>query len=130
MTIIPLYAALLTLLFLVLSKRVINTRRKARVAVGDGGNPELTRAIAVHNNFAQYVPLTLLLLAFMELQHAPAWLLHALGIGLLLARLIHAYGVSQMQEQFRLRTIAVGLTFGVLATASACLLAGAVLRTL
>ncbi|HEU4708176.1 MAG TPA: MAPEG family protein [Methylophilaceae bacterium] len=129
MTIVPMYAALLALLFLLLSKRVINTRRKVRVAVGDGGNAELTRAIAVHNNFAQYVPLALLLLAFMELQRAQPMLLHVLGIILLLARVIHAYGVSQMQEPFRLRTVAVGMTFGVIATASAYLLLGAMLRS-
>lgn len=128
MTIIPIYAALLALLFLVLSKRVIDTRRKARVPVGDGGNPELTRAIAVHNNFSQYVPLSLLLLAFMELQGAHVVLLHILCIMLLLGRLIHAYVVSQMQEKFRLRTLAMGLTMGTLGIAAVYLLISPILN--
>jgi uncharacterized membrane protein YecN with MAPEG domain len=131
MIVIPVYAAILALFFLLLSKRVIVMRRKAKVAVGDGGNPELARLIAVHNNFAQYVPIALLLLAFMELQHAPALLLHVLGITLLAGRIIHAHGVSQMQEPFRLRAIAVGLSFAVIATASVYLLLAAfLLRTL
>lgn len=130
MIVTPIYTALLALIFLVLSRRVISTRRKARVSVGDGGNAELTRAIAVHNNFAQYVPLTLLLLVFMELQHAPAWLLHAMGVSLVLARLVHAFGVSRVPENFRLRTLGMGLTFGTISIASAYILISSILRSI
>jgi|GEM_PF-5376160 len=50
--IVPSYTALLTLIFIYLTFRVIKQRRKAKVAIGDGNNPALKRAIAVHNNFA------------------------------------------------------------------------------
>ena len=120
--IVPIYAALLGLLFIVLSIRVTKTRRQARVAVGDGGNPQLQRAIGVHNNFAQYVPLTLLLLAFCEMQQAPAILVHLLCLALLLGRLLHAYGVSQMHENFRFRVTALLLTFGVIGLSALYLL--------
>jgi len=113
MKILPIYAALLTLLYLALSIRTVRARRRARVAVGDGGNPQLLRAMRVHANFAEYVPLALLLLALLELRSAPAWLLHGLGLLLLLARLAHAYGVSQVKENFRFRVVGV---FGSLAT--------------
>ena len=38
MIIVPTYAAILGLLFIYLSRRVVKTRRRERIAVGDGGN--------------------------------------------------------------------------------------------
>lgn len=122
MKILPIYAALLTLLYLALSIRTVRARRRARVAVGDGGNPQLLRAMRVHANFAEYVPLALLLLALLELRSAPAWLLHGLGLLLLLARLAHAYGVSQVKENFRFRVVGVLGSLATLGVAAAWLL--------
>lgn len=105
-----LYAALLALLFLILSVRVIRTRRQERVSVGDGDNPRLRRAIGVHNNFAQYVPFALLLMMFVELAPAPILLVHVLGLLLLVGRILHAWGVGRMPENFRLRSVGITLT--------------------
>ncbi len=112
--VVALYAALLALLYLGLGLRVIRLRRRLKVAVGDGGQPELQRAVRVHANFAEYVPLALVLLLLAELQGAPAWLLHALGLALLVGRLIHARGVSRTREDFRWRVAGMTLTFPVL----------------
>ena len=128
MTIVPTYAAILGLLFIFLSKRVINTRRKERVAIGDGGNPRMQRAIAVHNNFAQYVPLALLLLAFLEMQQDSTILIQILCAALLIARLVHAYGVSQQQENFRFRIAGMLTTFGVIGLTALSLLYSALIR--
>lgn len=116
------YAALLALLFVALSWRTIQLRRRYRVAVGDGGHPELLRAMRVHANFAEYVPLALLLIALVEIGGSPAWLVHLLGAVLLLARCAHAWGVSQTQEDFRFRISGMMATFGVLGVAAAELL--------
>lgn len=124
--IVPFYAALLGILFIVISNRVIKTRRQEHIAIGDGDNPRMQRAIAVHNNFAQYVPLTLLLLTFVEMQQAPTILTHMLCLTLLIARLLHAYGVGQMHENFRFRSIATFTTFGVIGLAAVFLLAQAI----
>ncbi|MEO8418025.1 MAG: MAPEG family protein [Methylophilaceae bacterium] len=124
--IVPFYAALLGILFIVLSSRVIKTRRQERIAIGDGDNPRLQRAIAVHNNFAQYVPLALLLLMFVEMQQAPVLITHVLCLFLLVARLLHAYGVGHMHENFRFRSIAMFLTFSVIGLSAVFLLAQAV----
>lgn len=126
--IVPVYAALLALLFVALSIRVIKTRRRERVAIGDGDNPRLRRAIGVHNNFAQYVPLALLLLAFVELAAAPILLVHILCLMLLVGRCIHAYGVSQESENFRFRTLGMRLTFATIALAAAYLLVTTLIR--
>ena len=130
MTIVPTYAAILGLLFILLSKNVIKTRRRERVAIGDGGNPRVQRAIAVHNNFAQYVPLSLLLLAFLEMQQGSTVLIQILCTALLIARLLHAYGVSQMQENFRFRIAGMLMTFGVIGLTALLLLYSTLIKHL
>ncbi len=71
MLVTPIYAAVLALVFVGLSVRTIRLRRRARIAVGDGGDPRLARAMRVHTNFAEYVPLALLLIYFAESAGAP-----------------------------------------------------------
>ncbi|MBV9890648.1 MAG: MAPEG family protein [Rhizobacter sp.] len=97
-----------------MSIRTLLLRRKLRVAVGDAGNTQLLRAMRVHANFAEYVPFCLLLVAFCELQGTPASWLHAALTGLLVGRLSHAYGVSQVKEPSGLRVLGVALTLTVL----------------
>lgn len=118
----PIYAALLALLFVFLSLRTIRLRRRHRVALGDGENPELRRAMRAHANFAEYVPFALLLVYFVERDGAHLALVHALGLALLAGRLLHAWGVSQPREDFRFRVTGMVLSFGVLLTAALLLL--------
>lgn len=113
MIIVPLYAGILALGFFVLSVKVIGFRRKG-VSLGDGGDPLLLRAIRGHANFAEYVPLALVLMGFLEANHASALLLHGLGIALVIARLLHGYALS-FTEQFAFgRVVGTVLTFSVL----------------
>jgi len=114
MNVTPLYAALLTLLFVSLSARTLRLRRRLRVAVGDGGHPQLLRAMRVHANFAEYAPLALLLIFMFELSGAPRLLLHALCLCLLVGRMAHAYGVSKIRENFRYRVFGMAMTFSAL----------------
>ncbi|MFM4702284.1 MAPEG family protein [Aeromonas bivalvium] len=88
------YAGLLGLLFLLLSIWVVKRRAQFKVAIGEGDAPPLRAAIRAHGNFAEYVPLTLLLLALCELAGtAPLWL-HLAGGMLLLGRMLHAIGIQ------------------------------------
>lgn len=89
----PIYAGLLGILLLVLSYLVSRLRRRNRISIGDGGLPSLTAAIRVQGNFTEYVPLAVILLLILELMGLPAWLLHAIGIALVLGRLLHAQGL-------------------------------------
>lgn len=116
------YAALFGLLYGLLSVRALGQRRKLGVALGDAGNPVLQRALRVHANFAEYVPLCLLLLVLVELQGAPAAGLHAGCSGLLLGRLLHAWGLSQVQETYFFRVSGMALTLTVLNGAAGVLL--------
>jgi len=121
-TILPPYAALLALLFVYLSVRTIGVRRRLQIAIGDKDHPEMQRAMRVHANFAEYVPLGLVMLALVESRAPAAWLMHALCLCLLVGRLLHAYGVSQTPERFQFRVSGMALTFTCLIGAALFLL--------
>ncbi len=114
----PVYAGLLTLLFVLLSVRVISVRQQARIGLGDGGNRQLLRRARVHANFAEYVPLCLLLMALLETQNAQAWTMNLIGLLLLTGRAVHAFGVSREPEAGKLRVAGMILTFTALITAA------------
>lgn len=114
MSIVPAYSVLFALLFVVLSVLTIKARRGAKVALGTGRDKILERAVRVHANFAEYVPFTLLLLSFAELRGGHPLLIHALCAVFLLGRLLHAWGVSQVEENFTFRVSGMMMTFGTL----------------
>ena len=114
MFVTPLYAGLLALWFLVLSWRVIQRRGKGTY-LGDGGDQGLLRAIRGHANFAEYVPLALLMMGFLEVSRFSIYVLHALGIVLLIARLLHGYALSFTEHSSFGRFWGASLTFIVLA---------------
>ena len=104
------YAALLAILFLVLSARVINWRRAHRVEFEHGGDLELRRRIRAHANFAEYVPLTLVVMGLAESMSPPNILVHLCGVLLLAGRLLHAYGISHTPPIIRYRVYGMVLT--------------------
>lgn len=114
MNIVPLYAAVLGLLYVFLSVRTLRLRRRLKIALGDGGNSDMLRAIRVHSNFAEYVPLTLVLLFFLENRGAPVWFLQSLCAAFLVGRMSHAYGVSRSPEKFVYRVGGMATTFTVI----------------
>lgn len=117
MTITLLYAGLLGLWFFVLSLRVIQGRRGG-ISLGDGGDPAMLRLMRGQANFAEYVPLTLLLIALLESQGLAAWVIHWLGGGLLVARLLHGWAFCFSDYFPPGRVGGTVLTFAVLLTAS------------
>lgn len=118
LTITPLYGGLIGLLLVVLSARVILRRRAAKVSVGDGADADLLKRIRVQANCAEYAPIALLLLAMAELQGAPSWVVHLLGLMLIAGRLIHAYGLGSTPQIMPLRQLGMVLTFAVIALAA------------
>ena len=124
MVVTPLYAGLLALFFLVLSLRVVQYRQRG-IPLGDGGDPKMLRLIRGHANFAEYVPLILLMMGFLEVGHTSIYVLHALGIALIVSRFLHGYALS-FTDRFRFgRVWGAGLTFTVLGVCSVlCLLQG------
>lgn len=113
-----LWAALLAPLFLVLSMRVVPLRHAAQATLGTGGDARLERAIRAQGNFAEYVPFILLLLALAESCGAPGWAIHPLGALLLAGRCIHAWGITRLQEDIRIRAAGMIATFVTLVLAA------------
>jgi uncharacterized membrane protein YecN with MAPEG domain len=122
MNIISIYAALLAILFFVLSIRTIYWRRTLKIGVGDGGNKRLQRAMRVHANFAEYVPLCLIMLMLVASQNAQPILIHCLAGLLVIGRCLHAYGLSQEREKFIFRVTGMAMTFTVLLSCAVYLL--------
>lgn len=114
----PLYAGLLGLLLIYLSFRVIFRRRGAKVSVGDGGDRLLTKRIRTHSNLIEYGPMALILLALAELQGAPAWAVHILGLMLVIGRVMHAYGFGHDPQIIPLRKNGMLITFAMIGITS------------
>ena len=116
------YGALVALLYLALSLRVIAYRRGNRISLGDAGDPVLIGRVRAHGNLAEYAPLALVLLLMAAIGGASPAVLHAGGGMLLLGRLFHAAALSLPPTGLPLRTIGMVLTFlaiGWLAVAAA-----------
>ena len=114
-----LYAGVLALLLVVLALRVIRLRWKFRVGLGDGGEKAMIRAIRGHGNATEHVPIALLLMLVAELNHAGPTLLHACGIVLVAARVLHAVGLRRSAGVSWQRSGGTVGTFGVIVALAA-----------
>ena len=107
-------ASVLTIILIRLSFAVIGLRIKNKVGLGSGGHEDLERAIRAQGNFAEYVPFGIILLACLELNGAPWWLVAIPGIALIFGRLIHAKGINIPPPDFSKRVMGMKFTFGTL----------------
>ncbi len=113
------YAGLLALIAVALGLNVSRVRLREGVDLGDGGRMPLLQATRAFANFAEYVPLALLVIALVEWAQAPRWLVHALGIALVVGRLAHAAGLLSAPGRSTGRALGIGLTWLVLVVAGA-----------
>ena len=104
-------ASILTLIFVRLSLDVIKLRRKNQVRLGTGGVEELERAVRAHANFAEYVPIGLILLSCLEANGAPWWVVLLPGITLIAGRIIHAIGLQEPPPHISKRVLGMKITF-------------------
>ena len=95
LTITAVVGSVLALIYIRLAFNVINLRQKHRVSLGAGDRPDLEKAIRAHGNFAEYVPIALILLAVLEYNRGALWMLGVCGLLLVLGRGLHAYGMVQ-----------------------------------
>ncbi len=77
-------------------------------------------------NFIEYVPLAVILIGLTEMHGSPAWLIHALGITLVVARLLHPFGLSSEFELRLPRFLGATATWLVIAVGSAVSIWGSV----
>jgi len=84
------------LLYFVLSIRVVQMRQTHKVLLGDGGHDPLLSRIRAHANFAEYVPIILVLMGAIEVGIGRgSELLASTGILLFLLRITHAIGMTK-----------------------------------
>ena len=105
------YAGLSGLLMAWLALKTIKVRRAAKVKLGDNGNFELQSAIRAHGNFAEYMPITIILLFLLEYNGAPAFTIHLIGIAFLDGRWIHAQGL--MKDDLNKRVLGMKFTLNI-----------------
>ena len=127
LAITALYAGFIALLFLILTFRVILYRRDQGISLGDKGDKEMFKRIRVQANCAEYAPIGLILLALVEAQGAPALAVHALGLMLLIGRVMHGYGLSASPVVIWMRIGGMLLTTLMIGFAALGLIAHAVL---
>ncbi|ABZ78567.1 conserved hypothetical protein [Shewanella halifaxensis HAW-EB4] len=106
-----LYISLTALLTVVLAFRVIKLRRTHKIGIGSAGNESLELAQRVHANLLENAPIALLLFVTAEMNGAKAELLYLFGTVWIVARLLHAIGLTQGQGGYHF-----GRFWGVLLT--------------
>lgn len=123
---IAIYGGLLGLLVLGLSLNVTRLRAKHKALFGDADHDDLRRAIRTQANAVEYIPICLLMLLIMASTGYAAWLVHVMGIMLLVGRLLHVYGlmVQTDTDQPMGRGIGALLTWLVLGISSVLALIG------
>ncbi len=105
-----LYAGILGLFVIPLSIHVVLNRYRAKIGIFDGGDEQLGKAIRVHGNFTEHVPLALIVMILAELNDGSQEMMHSLGLLLVGSRMFHVYGLSMSAGQ------SVGRFAGVLGT--------------
>ena len=119
------YGAVLALIFAVMSGWVIGGRVGKQVLHGDGGLDTMNRRIRAHANFAEYVPLILILVGLLEARGTSGSLVHGLLLPLTVARVLHPFGMFapvNSARQYICRGASVIVTLAVLAIAAILLL--------
>lgn len=104
-------AAAAAILLIWLAARVSRLRRPLKIGLGDGGNEMLLRRIRAHANYAENMPIFLVLLGLLELAGGERWILWGAAIAFILARLAHAFG---MDSPSRLRLRVAGMLVSTL----------------
>jgi uncharacterized membrane protein YecN with MAPEG domain len=119
------YTAILGLIFAVLSAWVIAGRFKLQILHGDGGVDAMNRRMRAHGNFAEYVPLTLLIIGLLEASGGSRAIVRILLIVLTVARAMHPFGMvapANSVQQYAFRATSVIATLTILAAAAILLL--------
>jgi uncharacterized protein len=110
----PIYVGLFAILLVLFSLNVSRVRAKLKINLGDNNDPTMLQACRIHGNFAEYVPLALLVIVLVEGAGNAGWVVHLLGLALLLGRILHAWGINQTPGISFGRAAGMGLTYLVL----------------
>ncbi|HYC97768.1 MAPEG family protein [Brevundimonas sp.] len=116
------WSGALILLMIVLSIRVVMSRRRLKVLFGDGGLDEMTLVTRTFGNAAEYIPVGIGALILLALTGNQTWVIHAVGGVLLIGRLVHGFGLRFGKGPGIGRIIGMTLTWLPLLAAAAILI--------
>lgn len=90
------YASLFALFALVLSFSAGSFRGKTGISIlfGEPTNMELAQRVRAHQNFLEYVPMILIVMAGIEASGGSAMFLYIVGTLLIISRIAHAMGLK------------------------------------
>jgi uncharacterized membrane protein YecN with MAPEG domain len=85
------FSSILALIFYKLSINVIKLRRKYKISLGSSKkHRDLEQAIRAHGNMSEFLPIGLILLACLEVNHIPKIIVFICGLFFLVGRYLHA----------------------------------------
>lgn len=116
----PLAAAALSILYVRLALDVITIRKREKIGLGSNGNEQLERSSRAHANLAEWAPLGLLLIATLEFNGAPYWLVALPAVAFVAGRALHPKGLTSTEAgALKQRTLGMQLTiYAIIALAS------------
>ena len=118
MTITLIAASFLGLLLVYLSYNVSKERLSSKTDLGDGGDPDLLRAMRAQGNLTEYAPTGLILLGLLESAGANQTLLLSLAVLFVASRYMHGLMLGKTEGTNYYRSVGTILTWGVILVAS------------
>ena len=112
----------LGILFFVHSLRTIFGRKLTNTNLGDGDNELMIRRIRIHGNFAEYIPLLLIILGLLEVSEVPSLWLVGFAALVVVGRLLHFYGLYSKDTPGLARILGMQMTLWPLLVGSIYLL--------
>jgi len=118
MTITLIASSFLGLLLIYLSYNVSKERLRTKTDLGDGGHPELIRAIRAQGNLVEYAPIGLILLGLLETVHTQKEVVLTLAVAFVVGRYMHGLTFGKMTGKNPFRFWGTVLTWVVILVSS------------
>ena len=106
------FSSILALIFYKLSINVIKLRRKYKISLGSSKkHKDLEQAIRAHGNLSEFLPIGLILLACLEINHIPKIIVFICGFFFLIGRYLHATSFLKDEINASHRVLGMKITF-------------------
>ncbi len=120
----PIYAGFFGFMLVILSMRIVKLRNQLQIKMGDGGHEVLIAATRAQGNLIEYLPTALILMLAAEFSGFTPAIIHALGILLIVARLMHVKGINEPSGKSKFRKYGTRLTWLQIGITSALCIMG------
>ncbi|MEO0566934.1 MAG: MAPEG family protein [Pseudomonadota bacterium] len=118
MLITTILSATIAVLLLILSFRVIASRRETETSLGAGDNLRLERRIRAQANLTEYAPIFIILIGLAEMQDGSDLVLSLISALFVAGRVLHGYALSFSDKSPVGRIVGMVATFAALGLAA------------